>query len=252
MTVIENKLSVFSIYLLNDLPNEDLMKRFDKKYVFHSSLLPEILESIHENYLVLCVNHSKIHEYENVYFDTTDFKMYLNHHNKKLNRYKVRLRKYNDTNVYFLEIKFKNNKSRTLKNRILADESIDLNNQSVDDFIKEYTPYENDYLEKSIHTKFNRISLANKSFTERVTIDSNLRLYFKSKSKQLDELVICEIKKTNKKEQSFLEEILFRKRIHPMSVSKYCLGNYFLNEHVKHNLYKEKVILLHKILNKNG
>ena len=44
--------------------------------------------------------------------------LYHDHHNGKLNRYKVRRRRYIDTDTEFLEVKLKNNKKRTIKSRI--------------------------------------------------------------------------------------------------------------------------------------
>ena len=43
--------------------------------------------------------------------------MFHNHHNGKLNRYKIRFRDYINTKNSFLEVKFKTNKGETIKSR---------------------------------------------------------------------------------------------------------------------------------------
>ena len=44
-------------------------------------------------------------KYSTLYFDTNDKILYKHHHNKKGNRHKIRMRKYIDSNICFLEIK---------------------------------------------------------------------------------------------------------------------------------------------------
>jgi hypothetical protein len=62
-------------------------------------------------------------------------------------------------------------------------------------------------------------------------------------------LVICEVKKNPGNRQSEFERILKERKIKPFSISKYCMGNYFLNKSVKQNLFKEKALFINKLIN---
>ena len=115
MDKIKTVIAQFRKVSLPDLDKVELMNRIDLKFCFHFNQACHVFESIKDNYSVLEIDGQSIFSYYNTYFDTSDNQMYLNHHNGKLNRYKIRVRRYNQTNNSFLEIKFKNNKGRTIK-----------------------------------------------------------------------------------------------------------------------------------------
>ncbi|NJN28808.1 MAG: VTC domain-containing protein [Cyclobacteriaceae bacterium] len=94
------------------------MNRTDYKFWFPTNLVPSILSCIKDDYYILTINNQAILPYETTYYDTLKNDMYVAHHNGKLNRYKIRRRSYMVNDVSFLEVKFKNNKGRTIKNRI--------------------------------------------------------------------------------------------------------------------------------------
>ena len=57
--------------------------------------------------------------------------MYLKHHNNKLNRYKIRFREYVDNDEKFLEVKYKTNTERTIKDRIkIKKEDLEINEKN--------------------------------------------------------------------------------------------------------------------------
>jgi hypothetical protein len=125
---------------LDEISKVELMNRTDTKYVFKVDKLNAVLKKALKNYRVLEINNERIHLYTNQYYDTYDYEMYLNHHNGKLNRYKIRCRNYNVSDVAFLEIKFKSNKDRTIKKRIRNNFSTNLNTVS-SNFIESNSPY---------------------------------------------------------------------------------------------------------------
>ena len=115
---IDKALIQFTSHGLDDLNAAKLMNRVDSKFILPISFLPEVLSQLTSHYSVLEINNNRISRYQNKYFDTPDMTLYNNHHNGRLNRYKVRRRRYVDTDTEFLEVKLKNNKKRTIKNRI--------------------------------------------------------------------------------------------------------------------------------------
>ena len=104
------------------MDNVRLMDRTDTKFSFHSSQLFSILDDIKFDYTALEISGKRFAEYHTLYYDTKKLDLYMHHQNGGLNRYKVRHRTYVDSQLGFLEVKFKNNKERTKKTRIIKRE----------------------------------------------------------------------------------------------------------------------------------
>ena len=111
-------LSSFEPITLEEMDGVKLLDRVDIKFAFNYNRLPLILNGLQEHYRILDVNGVKQNSYETLYFDTPDFKLYHDHHNCRANRYKVRYRKYVESNLKFFEVKYRNNKGRTVKSRV--------------------------------------------------------------------------------------------------------------------------------------
>ncbi|MBK6987513.1 MAG: VTC domain-containing protein [Bacteroidetes bacterium] len=110
MENLDNILSAFDPISLKQMDGVSLQDRLDTKFMFKDSLLPALLERMKENYFVLEIKGKRYNHYETLYFDTSDFGLYLRHHNGRVNRYKFRSRRYVESDLNFFEIKFKNNK----------------------------------------------------------------------------------------------------------------------------------------------
>jgi len=251
MTEILQILENFDIYELSDKNENNLMRRVDVKYVFHKSKLADILNQALNGFIRLKTSENIIPRYESIYLDTKSFHMYTAHHNGSLNRYKIRQRTYIDTNNTFLEVKFKNNKKITKKVRINNVKSDNFSKIDQNKFIKMNTPFNREELIESVRTSFSRITLSDSKYSERITIDLNIKLCFNSKTETLGDLIVCEVKKNKDVIKSEFEKLLTQLSIKPFRISKYCLGNYYLNHNVKHNLYKEKALYINKILKNN-
>jgi len=216
------------------------MSRIDRKYWFHISKLDLLLESAHEYYNVLEINGQRIMDYQTMYFETPDDSMYLKHHNRKLNRYKIRQRKYFSTNSDFLEIKYKTNKKKTLKQRISNNFETSNFTQSELHFIDEKTPFKGNELKPTLNNKFQRITLIHKEKLERCTIDIN-PVFWNEKGKSLIEnLVIFEVKRGKSLKSSPIVAILRLLKIRQKGLSKYCAGRALLDPLLKQNAFKSR------------
>jgi len=111
---IKNILDQFAPITLSEMDSVKLMNRTDTKFIFTTNELPKLLEELKNDYRLLDINGNKISRYESLYFDTEDFQLYHQHRCGKLNRYKVRFRKYVESELNYFEVKFKNNKGRTV------------------------------------------------------------------------------------------------------------------------------------------
>ena len=124
LSPIEDKLQMFNTITLAEMDKVKLMNRVDTKFLVTTEQLMEILDRISERYFVQFNEGRRIADYNTLYYDTPDCKMYIAHHNRKLNRQKLRSRIYVDSNLAFCEIKTKNNKGRTKKKRVSIDCSV--------------------------------------------------------------------------------------------------------------------------------
>ncbi len=240
MPIHEALLSYKSIQL-ESLGKLKLFNRVDRKFVFSVLELPQILNKLCADYYVVSINENFISNYKTQYYDTPDFSMYTQHHNGKLNRYKVRLRTYTDSDIHFFELKYKNNIGRTHKSRIEVDSATMDNDPEIEEFLDTNSPFTIKNLIPSLCVDYHRITLVNKRMTERLTIDINLAFSTNFQNNILyDNIVIAELKQDKSSCSAFID-IMNDLRIKQTSLSKYCLGMASLNKTVKVNNYKNKI-----------
>lgn len=209
--------------------------RIDTKYVFNTSRLPAMLSQLHEAYHILQIGEERAHPYTTIYFDTQDLALYRHHHNGKLRRYKIRSRQYGLTGVVFNEVKCKTNRRRTLKTRIRRDTLSREIDSTFADFIAENWSAAPHALVLSLEVTFNRITLVDRAFTERITIDTGLTYSFEGAAFTLPSLAIAEVKRQRHTGHSAAAELF---RGHRLSCSKYCLGITNMRPRIKANNFK--------------
>jgi hypothetical protein len=236
---------------LEELAKVKLLDRMDRKYMFHSSQLPDVLSMAKEYYYILEVTENRYSRYSATYFDTPDHEMYILHHNGKLNRHKVRFRSYVDSDLHYFEIKFKSNKRRTIKSRLkLPDNKWSLEGET-GQLLEKITKYKADSLEPALQVNYNRITLASKKMNERITIDFGLNYKMKEKKVELPSLIIAEVKQDRSSGSSFTH-IMHDMQIHSSSLSKYCLGIASTVDNIKTNNFKSKIRNVNKILSSHA
>ena len=247
MDSINDILNSFEAISLEELDVVCLLDRIDTKYVFSIDRLPDVLLDLRNNYHILEICGIRKNCYQTVYYDTDDFSMYHQHHNGKMNRYKVRLRRYCDSGLNYFEIKRKNNKDRTIKTRVKRNEfSIQIEGKS-SSLLQEKTVFSPENLKPVVWVNYSRMTFSSKDLSERLTIDTGLRFVIGEKEKSYETLVIAEIKQ-NKAAQSGFTTLMLKQRIPSMAISKYCLGMINLYEGIKKNNFKWKILRINKII----
>jgi hypothetical protein len=247
---MENILAIlnkFSPITLEEMDDVKLQDRADTKFVFPVRDLPSVLEKLSEDYRALEVNSLRMSRYQTLYYDTEDFQLYIAHQNGKASRYKIRARKYVDSDLHFFEIKFKNNKGRTIKERVKIKKIKDTLNNKTAAFLKERTAFDPASLKSKLWVNYSRTTLVNTLTKERVTIDSNLSFEKNGLHKPYDHIAIVEVKQ-EKASASFFGKIMKERRIENGSMSKYCIGVTQMYDHVKKNNFKPRLLFLNKIL----
>lgn len=244
---INNLLQSFEPITLEEMDNVKLMNRFDTRYSFSINSLPVFIEMMKDSYRILEVNGFRISRYESFYFDTKDFNLYFNHHRGKLNRYKLRFRSYVESNIHFFEIKFKNNKGKTIKNRI-EHPRIETNiSGPVKEFLQEHSSIDPKNLEHKLRTDFSRMTFVNRFRPERVTIDIDLSFSNGNEKRSMQNLVIAEVKQ----EKPFVSAFVRMMKDHHIrqgGLSKYCFGVMEIFAQQRSNNFKRQLLHLNKYI----
>lgn len=170
--------------------------------------------------------------------------MFFDHHNGKLKRYKVRHREYIDSQMGYLEVKYRSNNGRVIKQRI---EDKNTDKDLFEGFVSEHTPYNPGKLSCTVISHFNRFTLVDLHLRQRVTIDFNLAFSDKDRHISLKDLVIIEIKQDNPDKSSSIYHTLKKYSVRPSSLSKYCVGISLLYELLKVNNFKKTILQINKV-----
>ena len=256
MESIQNIISDFVPIKLEGMDRVKLMDRVDTKYVFPFSNLPGILEEMKTGYRLLDIDNLRIHRYESLYFDTHDFQLYAKHRAGKLNRHKFRFRRYVDSGgLTYFEIKFKNNKSRTVKERVKIKEGGMNIAGKAELFLKSTTLFTPEMLVPKIWVNYSRMTFVSKSSYERLTVDTNLH-YIKADGENqftvnFPQMVIAEAKRDKVSSPSQFIRIVRQRGVREGAISKYCFGVYNLFTHLKRNNFKPRVRFVHKMTGMN-
>lgn len=246
-TLLMNQINHYDPISLDEMDRVKLMDRYDFKLLFDINKLHIILNKLQPYYRVLEVKGHRFCSYDNRYFDTPQYTFYLQHHNKIANRVKVRYRRYVESEITFFEVKQKNNKGKTIKERISVpgipdrigpQEKMLLSNCLKKECVDQLIP--------TLNNRFRRLTLVNQSFSDRITFDLDTEFELNGKSTGIPHLVIAELKQSAHVLDAFKRQLFKDEKIYQMSVSKYVIGSLLLNENLKHNNFKEKLLFINK------
>lgn len=248
---IRSILSAFQGISLEEVQKASLMQRRDSKYVFAFNHVPQLLEAVSKHYMVLDIEGVRSHNYQTFYYDTPGLDMYRMHHSGRVNRHKIRFRKYGSSDSVFLEVKKKDAHGVTIKNRMKTGSSEASILSREEEFLSVYTPYVDKMMIPVLENSFKRITLVKPDQTERITLDYHL--WFSSKMSdetlEIPGVSIAEIKFGKLLSGSQFHTALRNAGIVPRRFSKYCIGMAMMNPGLKQNLFKEKVRYIQKINN---
>jgi hypothetical protein len=225
---------------LENCRNFAFQNRFDIKFILKSAAAIDFLRGVSQNYSVLEIAEQKIQDYNTLYFDTPDLHCFNMHKNGWGNRYKFRTRQYLSNQKIYNEIKKKLNNGKTLKFRKIREdfsENFDLEFEN----LAKTNGFVCENLSPSLAVEFSRITLLNKKFPERLTLDFGLKYGFSDKKITFPDTVIAEIKREKNSHRTFSQNYLRSKNIEPSGFSKYCVGICLTKEDVKKNLFLPKI-----------
>jgi hypothetical protein len=242
-----SKLQDFWTISLSELnATASYLKRIDTKFLLNGKQFAEVLEDLKQDFSVLEIKGKKIFSYDNVYMDTDDYLFYNQHQDRKTSRTKVRTRYYIDSNLAFFEYKQKIRWVTSKYRYEFPSEEHGFMTKWKTRFFEwvwqsMYEETKTPKISPSIKTKYKRITLVSKDWSERLTIDFDIRAFDLRDSKasevNLKNLVIIESKSLNKNCNSLkiMEKHNFKKA---QSCSKYSLWIVYSGLAKKYDTFK--------------
>jgi hypothetical protein len=227
---------------LQEMSGFNLLNRTDTKFVFDIHTLNQVLNSLPDSYRVLQIEDHRLHTYQNLYFDTPQLDMFVQHHRQQRDRYKVRCRFYVDTQGTFLEVKKKNNRDRTIKNRMETSNFVEELPHGYEKFLHRYD------LKPVLWNDFQRMTLVSNGSIERLTLDINLGFSDGWGRMGLPRLVIAEVKQDTFTIHSNFMSKMRKLGVQPRRFSKYCIGIPQFYPQVKSNRFKPRELLVERII----
>ncbi len=180
---IDDKLAGFAPVSLDDLDERAaLQKRIDRTYLVEEAIFEELLAALREDHEVLDIEGRRSAGYHSVYFDTSDLLCYREHIEGQKPRFKARTRHYLDTDLCHFEVKVKLAGGGTAKQRhdhdpARRDELTDAAQTFLDEELRHRAdrpgPGE---LRPALTTSFERMTLAARDTSARLTCDARVRL----------------------------------------------------------------------------
>lgn len=232
---------------LEDTNNRaQMLTRFDNKYILSRKQLDEFLTLAKTCYSALEIGGTRVFRYESCYYDQ-NYLSYYHHHNGNRLRFKVRTRHYINAGIKYFEVKLKDHRGRTKKDRIKVDwfmmDRIDGPCLSMlEEFYKSTYGREFDFdLKPALIVSNQRVTLVSQVSAERMTIDFSVG--FKKpggEGEQVrvgEDFIIVETKSGNGKgiADQFMRELGFRTA---SKCSKYCLGVNLVGAVSKNNNFR--------------
>jgi hypothetical protein len=221
-----------------------MLERIDNKYVVGADILRRAAPQLAKHFDVLEIDGCRSFTYDTCYFDDADFRCYFDHHQSRNKRIKVRMRKYLEAGLCFVEVKLKDRRGMTIKKRLrVATGSFGVISDAALAFVHDvyrelYGREFTQEISRNLDMRYRRITLVAKDGGERMTLDNRLCFKMDGEERSVDSsLFVIEAKSA--KGNGIADKILRRLHQHPTKhVSKYCTGIATMREGTKSNNFR--------------
>lgn len=220
---------------LAQLDEAQLHDRNESKVILRSDDVPDALRRLAKEYFILEHDGERLQGYCNEYFDSPELSNYHEHHNQKGQRHKLRYRTYMNSEITYFEVK-NNVRGRTVKERRRSERPSGKLRQRDAVFFFKQTGRPPSSLVPSLRVDYQRILLVKNDFSERVTIDLDLRFTSAHGSVHMPGLSICEFKQPKLDRRSPAMVAMERR---PQNFSKYCMGLASCDPRLRRNRFKK-------------
>lgn len=207
-----------------------MLERLDNKYIVSAAALEQALPELARHFDMLEIDGRRAFTYQTHYFDDNERRSYFDHHQGRRQRIKVRVRRYVDAGLCFVEVKLKDKRGVTVKKRLPyeLDKCSMLDERAVAHVEHAYRElYGRAFgqaLAPVLEMSYRRLTLVARSGGERMTIDSGIRFGADDNACAIaDGVFIVETKSA--RGNGIADKVLRGLHQHPTSgCSKYCVG----------------------------
>ncbi len=221
-----------------------MLERIDNKYIVNQRILSQAIPELARSFDILEIDGARSFTYDTCYFDDEESRCYFDHHQARKKRVKVRMRKYLEAGLCFVEVKLKDRRGTTVKKRLRCETNCygNLDERALE-FVRTvyfdlYKRHFNQRIERSLDMRYKRLTLVSKDGGERMTLDNELQFFSDSKSHATDNAVFV-IEAKSAKGNGVADRILRGLHQHPTKhVSKYCTGLAAMRDNIKHNNFR--------------
>lgn len=201
-----------------------LQVRTDRKYTLDHAIAEGLFATLDKTNAVLTMDGRRSFRYRTVYFDTPDDESYRGAALRRRHRYKVRIRTYVDSGTTMLEVKRRDARGVTVKERLAHPEGDTLTGDGAA-FVERVIgrPGLAARLEPVLVTEFDRITLLDTLERSRTTVDERLVWYRGDDwSTGFAPRVVVETKTAGT--AGSVDRWLWTRGHRPGSFSKFCVG----------------------------
>ncbi|MDQ4134474.1 MAG: polyphosphate polymerase domain-containing protein [Actinomycetota bacterium] len=224
-----------------------LLDRLENKYVVSAAAFAEAMGAMRDHFDVLAIGGETTFTYETIYYDTDNLLAYRQHAQGKRRRFKIRCRRYVDSDLYFFEVKLKGSRGRTVKHRMLYDDSRhgqDTLDEAATAFVRRcvedtYGEEFAEHLRAQLRMRYRRLTLVGKGCPERLTVDFDLEFVGPDGARAFApaETLVVEVKSQNGR--GIGDAVLRAAGARGGTCSKYCVGLNLVRPGMRYNVFKQ-------------
>ncbi len=210
----------------HELERAALTRRYDRKFLLDIGGAAAVVSAAGHEYRVVLARGERFALYDTIYFDTPSLRFYHDHRRGRRPRVKLRIRNYIDRELSMLELKVKNSRGETQKDRWERPEmTSELSDLDIE-CLRGARPglFSEGSLVAAARTVFYRLMLINANTVERATLDFGLTLERGSDRCSLDGTVVVEVKDGGRGARSPLVSALRQHGARALPFSKYCMA----------------------------
>jgi SPX domain protein involved in polyphosphate accumulation len=225
-----------------------LQDRVDRKYVLSAAALTPVLATLAGHARILQIDGRRSFDYESVYFDTPEVTCYRQAALRRRRRFKIRTRTYLNSAERWLEVKTRDQRGHTVKQRREHTHRSEELPQTAREFIDHVVVGAElpGTWELSLHptltTTYRRRTLFLPGSASRVTVDTDLR-WATATGEHLDLPGLAIVEKTATARPCAADRLLWRAGCRPSLISKYGTGLAALRPDLPSNKW-------HRVLNR--
>lgn len=216
-----------------DLPTLEsavaLLTRVDRKYVVPVSTFERLVVELDDDWCVLEIDGTRQFGYTSTYFDTADLHTYRAHLQRRRRRFKVRVRRYDDSDLCMLEVKRKGLRGITVKERTSHPtaghaELGPAGRAFVTNVVRGHAHLPAGPMHPVVTTSNRRATLASPAGRSRLTVDTDLCCGWGDARTSLRPGLVLLESKVEGRGPGPVDRILRALGERPLDISKYCVG----------------------------